>query len=260
LFSDHVAEHEAAIRQIVEPSRSLEVVRTPHKPAEVAAVAAELADWHSIAGIVGASLPYGGGLSAIRLTLAPGSEPEADRLIAKHGDLISIEISFHDYIPEGCGGSSVQNPCSYAGIATAPPPSATLTATLDFPETFGQGDEASGQLQVLNTGTADLAFYGSGSGTSGNLFDPVTGEQVGAFRGAFTADLHPWLFPVGASVRVPVRVGATACGGSALSLKPGKYIARAELWLGPPVATSGSVNDFKATASVSAETPIAIIA
>jgi hypothetical protein len=170
----------------------------------VAAVAAELADWHSIAGVVGASLPYGGGLSAIRLTLAPGSEPEADRLLAKYGDL--------------------------------------------------------GQLQVLNTGTADLAFYGSGSGRSGNLFDPVTGEQVGEFRGAFTADLHPWLFPVGASVRIPVRVGATACGGSALSLKPGKYIARAELWLGPRVATSGSVNDFKATVSVSAETPIAIIA
>jgi hypothetical protein len=261
LFSGHIAEHEVALRKIIEPSRSLTVVQTKHSPAEVAAVAADLADWHSIPEIQSASLPYSGGLPAIRLTLVPGSESVADRLIAKYGDLVSIEIAFHDYIPEGCGGSPVQNPCwSDAAAATTPPTSPTVTATLDFPASFGQRDEAQGYVRVQNAGGVDLAFYGSGSGIGGNVVDAATGEQVGEFRGAFTADLHPWLFPVGASVTVPVRVGATACGGSALSLKLGKYIARAELWLGPPVDINGSRNDFKATVSVIAETPIEITA
>jgi hypothetical protein len=175
-------------------------VRTKHTPAEVKAVADDLTDWHSIPGVQAAGLPYGGGLSAIRLTLAPGSEPEADRVIAKYGDLISIEISFHDYIPEGCGGTPVANPCVSASMTTeALPSSPTLTATLEFPPSFGQREEAPGQLRVRNTGTEDLAFYGSGSGTAGNIFDPVTGSQVGEFRGAFTADLHPWLFLAGAT-------------------------------------------------------------
>jgi hypothetical protein len=257
-FSGHLAEHGASIREIIESSRSLEMAQANHTPAEVFAVAEDLGDWQRIPGVVGSSLPYDGGLPAIRLTMAPGSEAKADLLIAKYGDLVSIEISYIDYLPAGCGSPSA-NPCTIkASQPLLPPTSPTVTATLEMPVSFGQSAEANGSFRVTNSGATDLAFYGSGSGLSGSIIDPASGTTVGEFRGSFTADLHPWLFAAGTTTAIPARVSATACGGSALSLKPGKYLARVQVALGPPKASLDPGGFAEPTVTVSAETAILI--
>jgi hypothetical protein len=257
-FSGHLAEHEAAIRGIIEPTRSLEMAQANHTPAEVAAVAGDLGDWQRIPGVVGSSLPYDGGLPAIRLTMAPGSEAKADLLIAKYGDLVSIEISYIDYFPAGCGSPSA-NPCSIqASQPLLPPTSPTVTATLEMPASFSQSAEANGSFRVTNSGTTDLAFYGSGSGLGGSIIDPASGTTIGEFRGSFTADLHPWLFPVGTTAAIPARVSAMACGGSVLSLKPGSYLARIQISLGPAAASSDPAGFMAPTVTVSADTAILI--
>jgi hypothetical protein len=258
-FSGHLAEHETAIRSIIGPTRPLEVAPATHTPTEVAALAGDLANWQSVHNVVGSSLPRDMELPVILITMPPGGEEEADRLIAKYGDLVSIEISYKDYVPEGCGPASLANPCSSGGSQPLlPPMSSTVTATLEMPPSFSQSAEASGSLRVTNSGSADLAFSGSGSGVGGSIVDAVSGKTVGEFRGAFTADLHPWSFLAGTTMAIPARVSAMACGGSALSLKPGKYLARVQVALGPPRASLDPGGSAEPTITVSADTAILI--
>jgi hypothetical protein len=258
-FSGHLAEHERAIRSIIGPTRPLEIAPATHTPAEVVELAGDLANWQSIHGVVDSSLPHDMELPVILITMPPGGEEEADRLIAKYGDLVSIEISYKDYVPEGCGLASLANPCSsQAWQAELPPTSPTVTATLEMPVSFGQSAEAGGSLRVTNSGSTDLAIYGSSGGLGGWIIDPASGNTVGEFRGAFPADLNAWLFSAGTTSAIPARVSAMACGGSALSLKPGKYLARVQVGLSPPRASSDPAGLTGPTVAVSAETAISI--
>jgi hypothetical protein len=237
------------------PGLPFTIVQAFHSPAELRAAVDQL----NASRVRPGTLEVSPGMPYVALGLPPGSESLADTLLARHGELLRIEIAGRAYIPTGCDEPKP--------VVSCPPLTDTplvFTSTVAFglevQPTLRQDLEGEGTLVIYNTGNEAIAGYGSGSGGSGIVLDRTTRLMVGAFGGSFTADLHEWRIEPGATLRFPFRYSAAACGGESASLPPGEYLVSIGFAYGPASATAGPAGLSQRPFGVMVDAPFTIVA
>jgi hypothetical protein len=217
-FTGHIAEHCAALRDLLEDPDEFEIILEPVTQTRLEEIQAELSV------MAGESL-IGSGIGAgnVFVDLRADSEAAAAAIHEKYGDLVDITLGMFGYPDMSSGGEG--------GCADMVPPPTTepvsLSVTLALTdETVKSGADFTGSVTVTNT-RPDVLHFESGSPLAALVYRPGEADPVGAFTGAIAgvgvgADLQP-----GESIDIDVLGGTASCDSSlGYALPAGDYEVR----------------------------------
>jgi hypothetical protein len=176
---------------------------------EAAAGRDDLAGIHEVSGRLFVSLPL-------------GREQIADALVARHGDLVRVDVG-------GIPWPLDDVDAMFAGCADPLPGgdaidglSAEVTPTHDEVEV---GENVTGTVVLTNATREPVTFGWGGAGVRGYLVQPGSDRPVGMYVGAETMQFVSTPAPAGgASKPVPVLAGAASCNPRIhTAVPPGPY-------------------------------------
>jgi hypothetical protein len=227
---EDVAAHEAALRAIVGFPDQLEVRRSPRTRRALAEIREEITSsyagaWHGL----------GEGKGVVHVRLWADQLEAAEALHRRYGDAVELEVGRFPYPDRfAAGRHPAVSPDPPDHPQPQPHPPLPEGVVLALPEDFTVRSAGTGRtvLTVRNDTATDVR-----SSSNGTLFppivDPVTGEVVGGYEGAMTAQLKVVTVAPGTSADLPVLVG-TASSRPELgwAVPPGRWALRFRLQVG----------------------------
>jgi hypothetical protein len=214
-FTSHVAEHCAALRELLEYPDEFEIIRQPATEAQLMQAMDDIIE------LVRPSMQSVGlGADIIHVNLRADGEPLAAEVLEAYGDLVEITVGMLPYPnrfagPAACGNEPIE-------VSDAP-----LELAVDLEsDVIKPGVDFRGEVTISNTGPDPFDFQ-SGPTQTASVYLPGAESPVGFFTGGmdsigFGATIEP-----GASITLDV-IGGTASCDPALgwALPPGEYEVR----------------------------------
>ena len=196
-----VASHEAALRALVTFPDQLEVRRSPRTAAALEEIRQEITSsyasaWHGL----------GSSKGAVQVRLWADQLEVAEELHRRYGDAVELEVGRFPY-PDRFAG---RHPRVSPDPPDLPPP-LPEGVVLSLPDDFSVRSGATGRtvLTVRNNMANDVRSSSNGT-LHPPIVDPVTGQTVGGYEGAMTAQLKVVTIAPGAAADLPVLVGTAS--------------------------------------------------
>lgn len=214
-FTSHLAEHCAALRELLEYPEEFEIVRQPATEAQLMAAMDQIIEMArpSLQGV---------GLAAdvIHVTLRADGEAFAAEILEAYGDLVEITVGLLPYpnrfaVPAGCGDEPL-------AASDAP-----LDLAVDLAaDVIQPGADFRGEVEITNIGPEPFDFQ-SGPTQTAAVYLPGADSPVGFFTGGMDAIGYGATIAPGESITLDV-IGGTASCDPALgwALPPGAYEVR----------------------------------
>lgn len=219
-FIDHLGEHCAALRGLLEFPDEFELVQDRVTEATLRSIQDEVVQ---MAGAYLRSAGSGSASGTVTVDLRADGEQIAAEIIDRYGDLVDVTVGVLSY-PDRTVGEGL--PCDRL-IPPAPTEALSLVATLVLNDSeVVSGADFGGVATVTNTGEGVVHFE-SGSPLVALVFRPASSEVIGVFAGGIGgvgvgADLAP-----GESIDIEVLGGTASCDPDlGYALPPGEYEAR----------------------------------
>ena len=219
-FTGDVAQHRAAIGELVTHADRVLVCRMAHSKVELDVVMTEL-QAATMAGQFRASW-YGPSQGVLQVAFFADQQADAAALVARYGDLVEVTVGLHAYPPNVHSGPA---PALCSGTDLTPPADQqSLAVRLELAQTeVASGAAFSGTLTIRNQGASFVGFA-TGATVVATVLNPGTDTVAGVYVGALndvgaTGALQP-----GDELVLSV-IGATATCDASLGygLPPGGY-------------------------------------
>jgi hypothetical protein len=221
MVGDRLAEHEAALRELVQHPKQLEVQRTPFPKSQLEEIRRELNT--TAKNRPGAFLQWGIGRGRVTVQLAADQEGLAASFHRRFGDAVELRVGVFPYPPVLDANHREKGP-----PAVAPPPLPLLPheefkVSLEGEIVVKSGGTTSGVLRIHNRGSAEAVIDTNG-GVTARVVDPHTGEGVGGFVGAQAAPLVKYRIAPDSTGSIPLLVGtASSVRSLGYAIPPGSW-------------------------------------
>ena len=220
-FTGHIAEHCAALRELLAFPEEFELVLEERTEQDRLAIQQEIVD-RARPFLV--SVGSGGATGVIEVALRANGEGMARQIVERYGDAVQVTVGMLSY-PDRARAD---------GLTTCGPEMATLR--LDTPlrgtlvlesGTVSSGADFGATVRVANLGTGDFDFQ-SGSPATALVFAPGGSEAIGSFTGGIAGvGLGEVLGPL-ESIDIDVLGGTASCDPAlGYALPSGSYEVRA---------------------------------
>ncbi len=220
MVGDHLAEHEVALRELVDHPNQFEVRRTPFprfRLEEIRQVVGEAAMSRR-----GAFTQWGIGRGRVNVQLAADQEALAASFHERFGDAVELRVGVFRYPPTIGAGEQEKAP-----VVVRPTlpllPSEEFTVDLADEMVVVSGGTKTGTLRIRNRGSREAVIETNGAVTA-HVVDPQTGDSVGGFFGPQHAPLITFRIPPSSTVSIPLLVGTTSSVRTlGYAVPPGKW-------------------------------------
>lgn len=216
-FRDHISDHCAALRAMLEFPDEFEITRSVHTEAELRRIQDEIAamaagNMYSV-GVVG---------DVVEVALTANAEAVAAQLVGRYGDAAQITVgrfTYPDRLPD-----DHSLPCaSEAPEADLPGVRATVHLSSDM---VSAGADFSGSVTLVNEGHAAVHVE-TGSPLSAVVFGADGVHPVSTYIGGIAGVGLTLDMPPGASRDIEILGGTASCDPAiGYALAPGTYIVR----------------------------------
>ena len=220
-FTGHLAEHCAALRELLAFPEEFELVLEKRTEVELLAIQQEIVDF---ARPVFVSAGSGGAAGVIEVALRADGEAMARQIVERYGDAVNVTVGLLSY-PDGTRADGLTTCMPATGPLRVDAP---LRGTLVLePGGVSSGAGFNAKVQVANVGTEDFDFQ-SGAPATALVFAPSGTEAIGTFTGGIGGvGLGQVLRPL-ESIDIDVLGGTASCDPAlGYALPPGRYEARA---------------------------------
>jgi hypothetical protein len=207
MVGDRLAEHEAALRELVQHPKQLEVRRTRFPKSQLEEIRRELNA--TAKNRPGALMHFGISRGLLDVQLAADQEELAATFHDRFGDAVELRIGMFPYPPVIGTDYREEGPPAVARPQLPLLPSDEFEVTLERAIAIASGATTSGVLRIHNRGKAEVIIETNG-GVTARVVDPQTGEGVGGFFGAQTAPLVKYRIAPDRTVSIPLLVGTTS--------------------------------------------------
>jgi hypothetical protein len=220
-FTGHIAEHCAALRDLMAFPDDFELILEKRTEADLRAIQEE---------IVNRARPFlvsagsGGATGVVEVGLRANGEGMARQIVEEYGDAVHVTVGLLSY-PDRTRAD---------GLTTCGPANGTLaldsplrgTLVLE-PISVSSGADFDAKVRVVNVGVGDFAFE-SGSPATALVFAPGGSEPVGTFTGGIGGVGLSRVLGPRDSVDIDVLGGTASCDPAlGYALPPGQYEVRA---------------------------------
>jgi hypothetical protein len=220
-FTDHIAEHCAALRDLLAFPDEFELIRADRTEGDLEAIQQE---------IVNRAQPFivstssGGATGVVEVVLRANGEGMARQIVEEYGDAVHVTVGLLSY-PDRTRAD---------GLTTCGPANGTLRLDAPLRGTLVReslsvmsGADFKGTVRVVNVGVADFAFE-SGSPATALVYAPGATEAIGTYAGGIDGvGLSQVLGPRDA-IDIDLRGGTASCDPAlGYALPPGQYDVRA---------------------------------
>jgi hypothetical protein len=207
MFGDQCAEHETALRALVEHPTQLEVRRTPFPKSRLEEIREEV---NATARSRPRSLmQLGIGNGRVSVGLAADQESLASMFHDRFGDAVELSVGFFRYPPS----SEADDVKGETEVVARPKlsllPGEEFAVSLEREIEVASGESTQSTLCLENCGSVEAVIETNGAVTA-KVVDPATGEGVGGYFGAQTLPLITFRIPPGGSASIPLLVGTTS--------------------------------------------------
>ncbi|HET9521767.1 MAG TPA: hypothetical protein VFO73_12020 [Candidatus Limnocylindrales bacterium] len=220
-FTGHIAEHCAALRELLSFPDDFELILEERTEADLQAIQQEIV---SRAGPFLVSAASGGATGVVEVGLRANGEGMARQIVEQYGDAVHVTVGLLSY-PDRTRAD---------GMSTCAPAMGTLrldaplrgTLVLESPS-VSSGADFGATVRVVNVGIGDFDFE-SGAPATALVYAPGGNEAIGTFAGGISGvGLSQVLGPLD-SVDVDVLGGTASCDPAlGYALPPGQYEVRA---------------------------------
>lgn len=220
-FTGHIAEHCAALRELLAFPDEFELIIEERTEAELQAIQQE---------IVNRARPFlvsagsGGATGVVEVGLRANGEGMARQIVEEYGDAVHVTVGLLSY-PDRTRADGLTTCAPAMGT---PRLDAPLRGTLVLESiSVSSGADFEARVRVANVGIGDFDFQ-SGAPATALVFAPGGSEAIGTFTGGIGGvGLGQMLGPLD-SVDIDVLGGTASCDPAiGYALPPGKYEVRA---------------------------------
>jgi hypothetical protein len=207
MVGDRLTEHEAALRELVQHPRQLEVRRTPFPRSQLEEIRRELTE--TAKSHPGPFMQWGISRGRVNILLAADQEGLAATFHKRFGDAVELRVGVFPYPPVPDSGSREKEQ------ATVARPQLPLLSSEEFEVSLlgeivvASGATTRGVLRVRNRGSAEAVIETNG-GVTARVIDPQTKDGVGGFIGAQAAPMVKYRIAPGSTVSIPLLVGTAS--------------------------------------------------
>jgi hypothetical protein len=207
MAGDRLAEHEAALRELVEHPNQLEVRPTPFPRSQLEEIRQSLNAMAT--NLPGAFIQWGIGRGRVNIQLAADQEELAATFHERFGEAVELRVGVFPYPPVPGADHWEKGPPAVAGPQLPLLPSEEFEASLEGEIVVVSGETNRGVLRIHNRGSAEATIDTNGAVTA-RVVDPQSGEGVGGFVGAQAAPLIKFRIASDGTVSIPLLVGTTS--------------------------------------------------
>lgn len=216
-----LAEHEAALRELVQHPQQLEVRRTPFPKSQLNDIRGELnltAKNHPEA-----FMRYGIGRGRVNVQLAADQEDLAATFHERFGDAVELRVGVFPYPPDLDADYREKGAAAVAHPQLPMLPSHEFEVSLEAEIVIVSGATKRGILRIHNRGAAEAIIETNG-GVTARVVDPQTNEGVGGFFGAQAMPLIKYRIAPDSTVSIPLLVGtASSVRSLGYTIPPGLW-------------------------------------
>jgi hypothetical protein len=221
MVGDHLAEHEVALRELVDHPNQLEVRRTPFPKSQLEDIRREVND--TAANHPGAFMQWGIGRGRVNIQLAADRQDLASNFHERFADAVVLRVGVFPFPPPPRSEYPEKAPPAVVRPTLPLLPSEEFEVSLDDEIEVSSGGTKRGVLRIHNRGSAEVVIATNG-GVTARVVDSQTGNGVGGFFGAQAAPLIKYRIAPGATVSIPLLVGTTSSVRSlGYAIPPGSW-------------------------------------
>lgn len=227
MVGDRLAEHEAALRDLVRYPNQLEVRRTPFPRSRLEEIRQEVME--TVMSRPGAITQLAIGRGRVNVQLAADQEALAASYHERFEDAIELRLGVFPYPPASApapapgAGDQEMGPPKVAPLKLPLLPGEEFKVSLEGEIVVASGGRTSGTLRLQNCGSMEAVIETNGAVTA-RVVDPQTGDGVGGFFGFQAAPLIIFRIPPGSTVSIPLLVGTTSSVSSlGYAVPPGSW-------------------------------------
>jgi hypothetical protein len=221
MVGDHISEHEAALRGLVDHPNQLEVRPTPYSRVLLEGIRREVREM--VADRPGSFMQLGIGKGRVDVQLAADQINLAAQLHDRFADAVELRVGVFPYPPATKTVDSAKD-STLASRPTLPLlPEEEFDVSLESEIVVGSGRTTHGALLIHNRGRAEVVIDTNG-GVTARVVDPQSGNGVGGFFGAQAAPLFKYTMPPAGTVSIPLLVGtASSVRTLGYAVPPGQW-------------------------------------
>ena len=221
MVGDRLAEHEAALRELVHHPKQLEVRRTPFPKSQLEEIRGELNE--AAKNRPGAFKQWGMSRGRVNVQLAADQEGLAATLHERFGDAVELRVGVFPYPPILDADDREKRPAAVARPALPLLPSEEFEVSLESEIVIASGATTRGALRIHNRGGAEAVIETNG-GVTARVVDPQTNEGIGGFVGAQAMPLIKYRIAPNSTVSIPLLVGtASTVRSLGYAIPPGSW-------------------------------------
>jgi hypothetical protein len=220
-FTGHIAEHCAALRELLAFPEEFEIALAERTEADLLAMQQEIVD---LARPFLLSAGSGGATGVIEVSLRANGEAMARQIVERYGDAVHVTVGLLSY-PDRTRAEGLTN-CAPAMARLRLDTPLHGSLVIDS-SSVSSGADFDATVRVANAGIKDFDFQ-SGSPATALVFAPGSDVAIGTFTGGIGGvGLGQVLGPLD-SIDIDVLGGTAACDPAVgYALPPGPYEARA---------------------------------
>ena len=221
MVGDHLAEHEAALRELVQHPNQLEVRRTQFPRSRLEEILQVVNDTERSR--PGAFMQFGISRGRVIAQLAANQEDLAASFHERFGDAVELRVGMFPYpLASGADGQA-KGPPAFARPKLPLLPSEEFDVGLGDEIIVLSGGTKGGVLRIHNRGSAEAVIETNG-GVTAHVVDPQTGDGAGGFFGAQAVPLIAFRIAPGGTASIPLLVGTTSSDRSlGYAIPPGPW-------------------------------------
>jgi hypothetical protein len=221
MVGDNLAEHEAALRELVRYPDQLEVRRTPFPRSRLEEIRQEIND--TVTSRPRAVMGFGIGRGRVNVKLAADQEALAASFHERFGNAVELRVGVFPYPPAPGTDDQQKGPPAAARPKLPLLPSEEFEVGLEGEIVVSSGGTKGGVLRIHNRGSTESVIETNG-GVTARVVDPATGDGVGGFFGFQTAPLITFRIAPGARISIPLLVGtASSVKSLGYAIPPGEW-------------------------------------
>src|ERR1700691_4760385 len=180
MVGDHLAEHEVALRELVDHPNQLEVRRTPFPKSQLEDIRREVND--TAANHPGAFMQWGIGRGGVNIQLAADRQAFASNFHGRFADAVVLRVGVFPFPPPPRSEYLEKAPPAVVRPTLPLLPSEEFEVSLDDEIEVSSGGTKRGVLRIHNRGSAEVVIATNG-GVTARVVDSQTGNGVGGFSG-----------------------------------------------------------------------------
>jgi len=173
MVGDHLAEHEMALRELVDHPDQLEVRQTPFSKSQLEEIRREVNQ--TARANSGAFMQWGIGRGRVNVQLAADREDLAESFHKRFGDAVELRVGVFPFPPDSDADQPEKEPRAVAHPKLPLLPSDEFEVSLENEIVISSGGTKSGKLRIHNHGSAEVVIETNG-GVTARIVDSQTGE------------------------------------------------------------------------------------